>query len=406
MVLKVKENKLPSRSLLSNIVLSAISLGLLTWSFRLLQARSTTVTGIDAVVNGAITDIQAPSKGTVTQMNVKTGDLILAEQSLLTIENSQVGKLKIQEITSQIDQYKAELLQAEAKLNQQLILIESLQADHQNQTRLEILEDEKSIEQVKSELEGARASYELAISNHRRISTLAAQGAVPRADLDAAQATKDQSVAQIKGLEAKKKMLQTDLEASKLGLSLSKTRSDSDPRIRLQEVQLESANQRQVVEMFKQKIKNSQAELLQAQVDIKKQEKTLVQAPQSGMIWRLSAQEGKFIQQGEPIGQILDCKQRWIDVFVDEKAVSSLEPGTPATIELYGTKSAVLHGEVHMMRSGLGRLNPGSDVAQPIAPNSPRNTQVRVGLNPDTEMGQPGVFCYVGYTGKVTFQVN
>jgi hypothetical protein len=43
----------------------------------------------------------------------------------------------------------------------------------------------------------------------------------------------------------------------------------------------------------------------------------------------------------------------------------------------------------------------------PITPNLPRLTQVRVDLEPQPE-SQPLLnrFCYVGYTGRVTFKIR
>jgi len=93
-------------------------------------------------------------------------------------------------------------------------------------------------------------------------------------------------------------------------------------------------------------------------------------------------------------------------VFVDEQAVRSLQPGTPASIELYGSNAQVLQGKVSLVRSGIGRLAAGEDVAVPIMPNLPRNTQVRVDLDPTTAKNNPNLFCHVGYTGRVTFKVK
>jgi hypothetical protein len=58
-----------------------------------------------------------------------------------------------------------------------------------------------------------------------------------------------------------------------------------------------------------------------------------------------------------------------------------------------------------MIRSGLGRLAAGEEVAVPTAPNLPRKAQVRIDLEPDTQ-NSSGRFCYVGYTGEVTFKVQ
>jgi multidrug resistance efflux pump len=198
--------------------------------------------------------------------------------------------------------------------------------------------------------------------------------------------------------------LRTNQQASQFGLTLSRNRSNYDPRIRLEELQLQIADRRQAIQILQQSIFDAQAELARAKADVQQRQAVVVKAPNSGVVWRLDAQRGAFVEQGESLGQVLDCKRRWVDVFVDERAMRSLQPSTSATIELYGSKSKVLHGRVSLVRSGIGRLAAGEDVAIPITPNLPRNAQVRVDLDPATDQGNPNLFCYVGYTGRVTFK--
>jgi hypothetical protein len=95
-----------------------------------------------------------------------------------------------------------------------------------------------------------------------------------------------------------------------------------------------------------------------------------------------------------------------VDVFVDEKAVRSLPPGTPAQIEFYGETAPTLQGQVSLVRSGIGRLAAGEDVAVTVSQHLPRTSQVRVELDSQADRGTPEQFCYVGYTAKVTFEVQ
>jgi multidrug resistance efflux pump len=171
-------------------------------------------------------------------------------------------------------------------------------------------------------------------------------------------------------------------------------------------VQLQIADQRKAIATLTENIKNAQAELVQAKRDMEQKEKIVVKVPTSGVLWHLSVQKGQFVQQGTRLGQLLDCNRRWVDVFIDEQAVRSVHPGTPATIKLYGFQSQVLQGRVSMIRSGIGRLTAGEDVAVPITPNMPRQSQVRVELDTTTPKGSPNHLCFVGYTGRVTFDVN
>jgi multidrug resistance efflux pump len=358
------------------------------------------------VINGVLTDLKAPSEGIVSELSVKTGDTTSQDKVLFTLKNDRVSKLQVQEINSKINQQHAELERAQKGLARQLILVQTLVADQQNQSRLEVLEAQQSVAQAMSDLQIPKARYQLAQLNYKRTKFLVAEGALSQAELDSAALEMQQSQAEVGSLEHRLDALRTNQQASQLGLTLSRNRSNYDPRIRLEELQLQISERQQTIQILQQSIFDARTELDQAKADVQQRQAVLVKAPNSGVVWRLNSQPGTFVERGESLGQVLDCKRRWVDVFVDERAMRSLQPGTPATIELYGSTSEVLHGRVRLVRSGIGRLTVGEDVAIPITPNLPRNTQVRVDLDPATDQGNPNLFCYVGYTGRVTFKLK
>jgi multidrug resistance efflux pump len=395
-----------TRSLLSNLVIVTAGIGLIVWSWQLIRTRFTSVISRDAVINGVLTDIKTPAEGTISQLSVKTGDVISQGQTLITLKNERVSSLPVQTINTRINEQQAQLERAQAQLVRQLSLLQSLSADRQNQTYLEVAEAQDSTLQVESELQKAQSRYRIAQTSYKRSSFLREQGGLAQVQLDDAQRELEESKYEITRLEARLQAVRANQKAAQLGLSLSRARSNYDPGIRLQEMQLQIADQRQTIATLQQGIKDAQAELTQAKADLERKQSVVVNAPTVGVMWRLNAQSGKYVQPGESLGQLLDCSRRWIDVFVDEQAVRSLQPGTPATVELYGSSSQVLQGKVSLVRSGVGRLSAGEDVAVPSIPNLPRNTQVRVDLDSTTAKGNPNLFCFVGYTGRVTFKVK
>jgi multidrug resistance efflux pump len=405
---KKQKNQLqsvPTRSLLSNLLIIAASAGLIAWSISLIKTKFTAVISRDAVINGVLIDLKTPSEGIVSSESVKTGSVTSTDKAIAILKNDRVSKLQTQEITSKIKQQQAELQRAEAKLNQLVILHSLVAQDRQNQTQLETQEAQQSIEQVKSDLIAAQTRYRQAQLNYQRSKFLLTQGAMPQASLDTATLEMQQRKAEVQSMQARLEASQTNKNAARLRLSLDRTASNYDPNIRLQELDLQIADQRHEVQALQQSVKNANAELKQAQADMKRQQTIVVKAPINGLIWQMNAQQGKYMQQGESIGQVLDCNRRWVDVLVDEEALQSLKPGTPATIKLYGASSQELQGKISLVRSGIGRLTAGEEVAIPISANLPRNTQVRVDLSPGTQTDNSN-FCYVGFTGRVTFQVK
>lgn len=417
--LPAPEQRLPSRSLLANLLITGLSLGLLFWAARLLYERFTSVASVDAVINAPVIDITAPQEGVVSELVMNTGEQATAGVALATLTNPRVSELRLQEVRSQLSRQQAELQAAQDRLTQLLAVTARAEVDYRNQERLELSEAQQSVEQVEADLRaaearlrGAEAQLRLSQTNQRRIAALYAEGAVSQQARDQSTTDRDLAVmefnqrrAEAESLRERRQQLQANQEAANLGLSLSRTRSNSDPRLRLDELRLQIADIRRTIAVLQEQIQAAQAELSEAETDTNRLKKIDINAPVTGVVWQLAVQPGRTVQQGELLGQLLDCRRRWMDAYVDERTLRSLGPGTTATIQLYGDRSQTLSGRVTLIRSGVGRITAGQDLAVPIAPNLPREAQVRVELEP-SETLDSGNFCYVGYTGKVTFDLR
>jgi multidrug resistance efflux pump len=398
------------RSLLSNVALILISAALLSWSFRFIQSQLTTVNSVDAVVNGTLTDIRAPQEGIISKVTIKTGQPLSPEELLFVLRNQRASQLQVQEISSRSHQQEAELEQGQERLARKLSLFAVVSRDAVKQEKLAVLENQQSQNQFLSDLEGAKSRYKLATLNYQRAKLLKSEGAIAEANFDVAEIELKQRESEVKSLQAKLAVLQINEDAVRDGLSLSRTRSNYDPSIRLEELQLQIAEEQQGIQTLKKKIEGTQAELSQAKKDFQRKQGVTIKSPEAGVMWRVTAQTGKFVQQGESLGQIAACNQRWVDAWVDEQKVPSLQVGTPAEIKLNGTgPSVTLAGKVSVIRSGIGRLTAGEDTVIAMSPNLPRQTQVRVTLDAESLSSKPtrnGNLCYIGYTARVTFKVR
>jgi multidrug resistance efflux pump len=402
----VSDYKTMPRSLLSNLLILMASAGLIIFAMRLLHTRLTSVISRDAVINGTLIDVNAPLEGTVTELSVKTGEAVPKDRIAVGIKNERVSELQVKEIQSRINEQKSELERAQAQLSRQLALMQSILDDQKNQSQLESLEAQDSVSQAEAELMTARSRYQIAQTSYNRSKFLTQEGAIAQTQLDEAKRELEESKNQVSGLEAALRAIRANQKAVGLGLNLARSRSNFDPRIRVQELQLQIDDQHKAIATIQQNLKNAQSELVQAKKEMEQKQVIEVKTPTNGVVWHISAQRGQYVQQGDRLGQLLDCSRRWVDVFVDEQAVRSISPGTSATIKLYGSDSQVLQGRVSIIRSGLGRLAAGEDVAVPLTPNLPRQSQVRVDLDPATSKGAPNLLCYVGYTGRVTFELK
>lgn len=407
------------RSLLANLLVFAAGCGILAFAGVFLYRHLTTVRSRDAVINGVIVNVRAPEEGTLEELKARVGEFIEPTKApLALLNNNYVSQGNLKEVEKALAQRRADLEAAQAKLAQLQGILASAQLDNRNQHRLEIEQTNRQVAAAQAQLAAAQANladaqarYQLAKINYRRFSQLAQQGAVPQAQADAALTELQQSQAQVaarqRDVEAAARnvqALEADAHAAQLGLTLRNTRSNYDPRLRLQELQIQIAEQQAIVRGIQREIAAQRQQVAQAQREVAQRKVVKVAAPIAGYVWRVDARPGMFLGKGDQILQLLDCQRRWVDVFVDEQSLRLIHPGTKAKIELYGNKAKVLWGTVSNIRSGLGRLNPGDDQVIPIPENYPRQSQVRVELDSDQDWGE-GNFCYVGYTARVTFQI-
>jgi multidrug resistance efflux pump len=404
--------QVPKRSLVSNFVLTLVSFALLAWSFRFIQAQITTVSSVDAIVSSELTDLRAPEEGVISEVEIKTGQPVSSGELLFTLENKRVSELQVQEISGRLNQQEAELERAKQRLLRQVALLNIVEQDATNQQNLEVLENQKSQAQLLFDLKGTTARYQLARLNYERSKLLQSQGAISRANFDIAELELKQRESEVESLKARLSVLQVNQDAAQNGLSLSRTRSNYDPSIRLEELKLQIAEEQQGIQILQKTFEGTKAELSQAQKDLQRRQTVAINSPGSGVLWRLTTQLGKFVQRGESLGQVADCNRLWVDTWVDEQKVRLLQIGTPAEIKLNGVDSSITFtGKISVIRSGIGRVQAGEDAVATITPNLPRHTQVRVsldkGLNSSSAVNiHDGNLCYIGYTAEVVFKLN
>jgi multidrug resistance efflux pump len=405
------------RSLLANLVLLVVSVGLLVAAFRLLHDKLTAVISKDAVINGTLIDMNSPIEGTVAELPATTGAVIGDQQPVFTLVNTKLigraSQAKVQEIRSRLNELKMRLGSAEIELNRLESLKQAWVEEKGAQQQVQTGGLAPELRQAEEDLRSAQSQYRSADDIYQRLTTLRTEGGVALIEVTRAEIERERLANQVKAAEARIKTLQNDQRAALVGLSRARESGSYNPRFRLQDLETDAAKKRLEIQTLAQSVADAEAELTeakadfeQAQLEQQRNQRSQVNAPMSGVIWQIEAKQGQFVEKGARLGQLLDCSRRWVDVFVDEEAVKSLRPGMPATIELYGKDSNTLKGQVSLIRSGVGRLQAGQDVAVPIAPNMPRTAQVRVNLEAASDRGTPDVMCYVGYTGKVSFQLQ
>jgi multidrug resistance efflux pump len=391
------------RSLLANLIVFAASIGLLVTAYHLLKQRLTTVSSRDAVISADFVEMNAAIDGVVDALTVRPGDVLKATQPLLSLQNERTNQLGVQQIRSRITDLQTQQQRLAGQLARNAELAAAVEREGATEVSFKVERVDEDVDRLQAELAAKESELKMAQLTLGRVRKLAVAGALPQAQLDQAQIEVDRLTSNVQASQASLNKIKVDQATTRTGLNPDRERNNYDSRIRLQELNHRIADQRAELSLLQQNQKNAQAELGQAQADQKQIAVGQASSPIDGVLYELKVRSGQFVQKGTYLGRILNCQQRWVEVTVDEPSLKSITPGKAATISLNALPDKTLTGKVTLIRSGTGRLQPGQDVALPIAPNLPRTSQVRVELDANTDQGSPGNLCYVGYTGQVAF---
>jgi len=271
--------KLSNRTMLTIIILLAAGLtaGGLWWWIRAGRIVSTD----DARVKGTIVAISAKVNGRVEKVLVNEGDNVQAGQVIAVLEQ--------QEFQAQVDQAKANLAMAQAKLA-------AITAGNRPQ---EIAQTKASVLQARANLENAR-------KNSERDEALYQQGAVSSQQRDASKTAYDITRAQY--------------------MSANEQHSLSAEGSRLEDVQMAQAQ-----------VQQAQAALKSAEIQLAD---TTIKAPVTGVIGLKSVEEGQIVVFGQPLFSIINLNDVWIGANIEETYIGRLKIGNQVdfTIDAYPQK--------------------------------------------------------------------
>ncbi len=391
-------------ALIGKLIQIVFGVAIVAFCIKFVYSRATTITSVDAVINGQLTDIRALDDGTVGKVQISPGDKVSEGDPLLFISNDRLYELKLQKVQreGQIQQVKAERQRLQDGLDRNLDLLSQVAQDMQKQKNLEKSEQEARKIDLQAELEGAKRDLGLAQLTHQRVTDLYAQGVFAKAAKDASEIELAKKQSKVESLQAQIKGIEVNINAVSNNLSLSRTRSNYDPYVREQELNNQIQDQKQEIEVLKSRYEAINQELTQIQKNIEFREQDSIKgvtAPISGTIWNLTIKQGTRIRAGESLGQIIDCHKRWVDVWVDESDLTTLKNHTSAKIKLQGESGSV-EGEVTWIRFGSGRPNVGADAMGFLDRNQPGYAQVRVKIPQLPENAK----CDIGSRAEVTFQ--
>jgi multidrug resistance efflux pump len=191
------------------------------------------------------------------------------------------------------------------------------------------------------------------------------------------EAAAKRAAAEVEAIKSRLTQNQLTLKASAKGLQLDGPRTYSYPQIRAIELQTEITDLQKEIADLNREIEGNQADLARVSQELNTQHQVTVKVPQNGVIWSIDAQPGEALSANDPILQLIDCQNVWVEAFINEKEAASLSVGQSVDVHLIGTDT-VLPGKLQTLRAGTGRVTVGQNVVDPPPEIERRQLPVRV----------------------------
>lgn len=321
-------------------------------------ASSGRVTGMTETLVGA------QAQGVVGELRVRAGDRVTAGQTVALIKN-QVAEAQVTQAAQAVQTAEAQLTQtARGPLQSEVeaATAQTRQAEAQvTQQRAAITEAQRSVVQQQAQLSQLQAEHDLATKQLASTRTLAAQGVVPKAELD--QAETNQRVAQervtaqrqaISLAQANVRQARASLQAAQANVLAQQARART----------VQSGARPEDVQVARRRLHEAEQALNVAR---RQAENSVVTAPFAGQVTEINAELGQSVGTQGVLRLVSGDLEIRLDV--DESNLSDLKLGQTAIISSGTFTASTFEGTVT-------ELGPAIDVARgtiqvKVKPTSP-----------------------------------
>lgn len=407
-----QDNRQPSKFPLSRqTIFKSLRLGLLTMVLAfvswLLWQRSQSFTSRQGVVNAAVVAVRSPLEGKLTLNPLELGAVLTAGTTVGNVENPLHPQIVTnqQMIISQLKTLQSQLKSIDSRIQSRQVLLAQFQLEQGQQDNLQQDFQAEKVTQREKELQASQSAARAANLEAERYRFLSENGAISQSLATQAQAAAEQADALVERQAAALKQMRTEQRAITKGLQLEGSRVLSYPDIRVRELEQEIRDLQQQKDELVVALKAKQTELNKINEQLNLAQSTPIKIPITGVLWSLerkNTEVPEYINLGDLVLEMLDCDNVWVDAFVTEQRLDDLRMGAEVEVRfLSDPDNKQYTGEIISIRSGIGRITPGDDVALPPEDVVRRELAVKIRVKdvqlPDSE------FCGVGRSVEVRF---
>lgn len=400
----------------------------------------------NGLINARIVRLQAPVTGDIKALYARPGTYVRTGQVLARIgiertpaeEQVRFGWQRSQDeqIRSQIEQAQlAGQLQANsaqlAAAQQSLVFLRQQLQNLDNQYNavqgVDITLALETVSQHRAAVEAAAAKAESARADYQRYRQLQAEGAISSQKAEQSRFDWQSAQADVTQAKAKLRSAATALNAARNGVSL-RNQNNIGGTLAEQRTQLLQAIQAQtvLVSTLEAQVASAKVQLKQAQSLYNDRDRLwgvrqqylnsneqfqVLSAPFTGVVYSTQKEQGEQVNHLEPILNLLDCNDLWIETVIRADEANRIDPQMPVSVHLNGYPQVI--GEVDLMQpiSSIQGIEERSKLTQvqallpAIAPTLVGQPLMRVTVRipPPPAHNQYQKFCGVGQSASLTF---
>lgn len=202
------------------------------------------------------------------------------------------------------------------------------------------------IDQAKADIEAAQSRLALADIDLRRLQRLAAEGAIPQAQLDTQRAQYDQAVAALAQAKARQASAIEGVTNASGGMTAAQGRlaaAQSGPE--------QVAAAKAAVGVAEARVAQAEANLDQAKLNLSY---TQIKAQVDGVVSRRSVEVGQTVDPARPLMALTALGDVWIVANFKEDQISKMHEGQPVAIKVDAFPGRKLQGHVDSLSGGSG----------------------------------------------------
>lgn len=379
-----------------------VGLALLALGIAVILPGLTGHTSLDGIVNARFVSLASPIAGTVLNTPPSPGTETRDHQRLLSISNERVNRLPLTELAMESIVIGDRLKAMDAQRDRLRAIRQDLERRHESYQNYFVQNAKEEIASQKERIGIIEARLEQMKRDLARKKALRVGDNVSESVLEQAQLAEHTTQHEIDAAKEELNRLQRLRDAAQQGVYLGEGRNDVPYSLqRIDEIDIALADlalKRKEQELKDRKV---DAELDDERERMKNLSFVSVRAGFDGVIWRDSVVEGSNVLAGTELVRILDCRELFVDIVVDEISYDDIYPGLDADVRLYGRANAI-PAKVMFVRGSRATTEDKTLAAQ-LPHGTEKYAWVRLRLAPSELNTDYRNFCQIGRSVIVRF---